>query len=64
MPQGLEKAETSEASAASKLGRSRTERRKQTTRDDRVFQLFDDKISAKKKVCTHSVPTDSDYCDY
>ncbi|XP_020094630.1 sterol 3-beta-glucosyltransferase UGT80A2-like isoform X1 [Ananas comosus] len=50
MPQGLEKAETSEASAASKLGRSRTERRKQTTRDDRVFQLFDDKISAKKKL--------------
>lgn len=51
MPGGTKDAEISETSTGPQnLQRSRTERRRQNARADPTAQLFDDKISDKKKV--------------
>lgn len=58
MPGGMKSTEKSETSSGQpNLGRSQTERRKQSnSRDDPAAQLFDDNISDKKKVWMHSCP--------
>lgn len=51
MPKDTKEHENSEASTSRQnLGRSKTERRKQSQHGDPAAQIFDEKISDKKKV--------------
>lgn len=65
MPGGSKNGEKSETSTGpSNLEKSRTERRRQSSpRNDPTSQLFDDKISVKKKVWVTFYPTEFDFID-